>query len=484
MESPRLDPAAVEPLNIQLAQHIRHQILSGQLIAGERLPPSRKLAETVGIGRITVLNAYRRLQDEGFLESRTGAGTFVAQTIPQLKTAREQPEALLLSRWGAAALATEKQHHKSKNPASIAYDFGFGRTFPQTFPYDTWRKLLSRYLSTDDTLLSRYGSAAGFTPLREAINAYVSRRRNVNCTPEQVIIVNGVQQAIDVVARLLVNPGDTVLVESPGYTEAYELLNVYGAQLHPLSLTDTGIDIAQLQTAPRSRLLFLTPTNQFPRGGALPLTERLHLLQWARQNNAFILEDDYDSELYYATEPPPALQSLDQSESTIYLGTFSKVLFPALRLAYVILPQKLVTPFLAAKRLIDRGSPTLTQAAIADFIVEGHFERHMRRLRQTYGARRAALITALQNNLPTTLHYSDQPMGLHVMLYLPARTNEKQLVQALATAGIFVLSGAPYHLQAAPPPSLLLGFNNMPVEQIDAGIALFGRILHTHLNPH
>jgi GntR family transcriptional regulator/MocR family aminotransferase len=481
MQRLTLNSNTTEPLNIQLTRQIRRQILAGKLTAGERLPASRKLADTLGIGRITVLSAYQRLQAEGFLETRTGSGTFVATTLPQQLTEPQQPDSLRLSQWGVAALAAEKRHFQPKTTPPITYDFGFGRTFPQTFPYDIWRKLLSRYLSTDDTLLARYGSAAGFAPLREAISAYVSRRRNVNCTPEQVIIVNGVQQAIDVVARLLVNPADNVLVESPGYTEAYELINVYGAHLHPLPLTRNGIQLNALNAAPHARLLFLTPTNQFPRGGALPLAGRLHVLQWANQHNAFILEDDYDSELYYAAEPPPALQSLDQHGRVIYLGTFSKVLFPALRLAHVILPPQLVPPFLAAKRLIDRGSPTLTQAAIADFIVEGHFELHMKRLRRIYAERRAALITALHKHVSGNFDYSDQPMGLHVMGYLPPTIDEKQLVKSLTDAGIFMLPGAPFHLQPDPSPSLLLGFNNIPVEQIEAGVALFGRILRTHL---
>lgn len=466
------------PLSRQVADQLSRQIRDGALQPGERLPPSRNLAQSLGIGRITVMAAYKQLQTDGYVVTRVGAGTFVAE-LPITTTDVATASPLALTTWGEQAVAAERDHFRPKIPAHIEYDFGFGRTFPHAFPYDIWRKLLGRYLSTDDTLLSRYGSAAGFTPLREAIAAMVARRRGVHCTPDQIVIVNGVQQAIDVIARLLIAPGDEVLVESPGYTEAYELLTVYGARLRPIPVTTQGIDVTALPQDDAAQLVFVTPTNQFPRGGTLPLPGKLRLLNWAAAHGAFILEDDYDSELHYGGDPPTALQALDQHDCVIYLGTFSKVLFPALRLAYVILPQRLVPPFLAAKRLIDRGSPTLTQAAIADFIVEGHFELHMRRLRRTYRARRSALVQALQQLTPSLTGYAQLEAGLHVMAHLPDGMDEARLVQLSAENHIHIMPGAPYHLEPQPPPSVLLGFSNIGVERIEAGVREFGRIIGT-----
>lgn len=476
-----MQPLAVDrhhslSLQRQLFDQLSQQIRDGILQPGERLLPSRELAHQLSIGRITVMAAYRQLQTDGYVVTRVGAGTFVAD-LPVAATAPPIAPPLTLSTWGTRAVMADRAYFRPKVPAHIEYDFGFGRSFPHTFPYDTWRKLLGRYLSTDDTLLSRYGSAAGFAPLRAAIAEMVARRRGVHCTPEQIVIVNGMQQAVDVIARLLITPGDDVLVESPGYTEAYELFTVYGAHLRPIPVTTEGIDVATLPEDSQARLIFVTPTNQFPRGGMLPLPGKLALLNWAARHDTFILEDDYDSELHYSGDPPSAMQALDQYDRVIYLGTFSKVLFPALRLAYVILPQRLVPPFLAAKRLIDRGSPTLTQAAIADFIVEGHFELHMRRLRRTYRARRAALVQALQQHTPLSIDYAQLAAGLHVMVRLPDGVDEARLVRVSAENHTHIMPGAPYHLELQPPPSVLLGFSNIAVERIEDGVREFGRML-------
>lgn len=475
-----IDPFAVDrhstvPLSQQVAAALRQQILDGSLLPGVRLPPTRALARQLGIGRSTIVNAYRQLEQEGFVAGQTGSGTYVTTTAMPADAGVRRP--VQLSRWGRRAHTIGQRHTTPRPPSKPTYDFSFGRTFSQTFPYNTWRKLLNRYLSTDDTLLSRYGSAAGFAPLRRALADYVARRRGVHCSVDQIVIVNGIQQAVDIIARLLLDPGDAVLVESPGYTEAYELFTVYGARLHPLPVTANGFDPAALPTAPSARLAFVTPTNQFPRGGSAPLAARITLLDWAAQHNAYVLEDDYDSELYYAGDPPAALRAIDRSERVIYLGTFSKVLFPALRLAYVVLPPPLVSPFLTAKRLIDRGSPTLTQAAIADFLFEGHFDRHMRRLRQLYRTRRAVLLDAMRAHVPELDDYADLPAGLHVMVHLPPQVDEPHLVAACAASGVHVMPGAPYHLAPDPPPSLLLGFSNIDGAQIEDGIRQFGRIV-------
>jgi GntR family transcriptional regulator/MocR family aminotransferase len=247
--------------------------------------------------------------------------------------------------------------------------------------------------------------------------------------------------------RLLLTPGDEVLVETPGYNDAFTLFEVNGAKLLPLSVDDDGFPVEQIPPDSRARLLFVTPSHQFPRGGTLSLPRRLALLEWAKAQDALIIEDDYDSELRYDGHPLAALQGLDESGHVIYLGTFSKVLFPALRLGYVVLPPALLTPFISAKGLVDRGAPTLTQAAVADFLAEGHFERHLRHLRKAYGERHQALIEALEVFLPGRVHYASVPAGLHVMLYLHKSCREIEIVRRAAAVGVGVYPGAPFHLQ-------------------------------------
>jgi GntR family transcriptional regulator/MocR family aminotransferase len=361
--------------------------------------------------------------------------------------------------------------------ARTEIDFGFGRSFPHIFPYDIWRRLLDRYLSTDDVMLSRYGSVAGFYPLRQALADYLGQWRGVRCTAEQVVIVNGAQQALDILTRLYLSAGDEVLVESPGYAQAFEVFRLFGAALAPLPVDAHGFPVEMIAASCRARLVFVTPSNQFPRGGTLPLPRRLALLAWARAHGAFIVEDDYDGELRYAGRPLTALQGLDDDGRVVYLGTFSKVLFPALRLSYVVLPPAMVAPFVQAKGLVDRGAPTLTQAAVADFITEGHFERHLRHLRQAYGQRRQVLVEALDYYLGDKVHFSRTPAGLHVMLYLAAGMAETAVVNQAAERGVGVYPGAPYHLHHPAPPAILLGFSGLSEEEIAEGVKRLAAVI-------
>ena len=418
MHNLTLDRHGRLPLYVQIYRQIRALVLRGELAAGTKLPPSRQLAADLGVARVTVTQAYEQLQAEGYVVGRTGAGMFVAEGLVDelLPGTGKRPFTPPLSPWGEQVMAAEPETESSAPRPAI--DFGFGRSFAQIFPYDVWRRLLARYLSTDDAMLARYGSVAGFEPLRAALADYLARQRGVRCTPEQVVIVSGAQQVMDILARLLLDQGDEVLVETPGYTVAYDLLRVYGAKLVGLPVDDEGFPVELIPPDSRARLAFITPTHQFPRGGTMSLARRLRLLQWAHEREALIIEDDYDGELRYHGRPLAALQGLDEGGRVAYLGTFSKVLFPALRLAYVVLPPALLAPFVQAKSLIDRGAPTLTQAAVADFITEGHFERHLQQLRQAYGRRRAVLVAAIQTYPPGWVRYAPMPARLPLKVYL------------------------------------------------------------------
>jgi GntR family transcriptional regulator/MocR family aminotransferase len=471
-----LHKSAPTPLYQQAYQELRRMILHGELLPGFRLPSTRLLAQQEKVSRNTIIQAYDQLQAEGFVTGRPGAGTYVADDISMsLSDPAAPPFDPPLSAWGRRVLGQPTGNRPGKTRPEI--DFGFGRSFSHIFPYDIWRRLLARYLSTDDIMLSRYGSVAGFNPLRQAVANYLARQRGVNCTPEQVVIISGAQQALDILARLLLTPGDEVLVETPGYNDAFTLFEVNGAKLIPLSVDDDGFPVEQIPPDSRARLLFVTPSHQFPRGGTLSLSRRLALLQWAKAQNALIIEDDYDSELRYDGHPLAALQGLDENGHVIYLGTFSKVLFPALRLGYIVLPPSLLSPFFSAKALVDRGAPTLTQAAVADFISEGHFERHLRHLRKAYGERRQALVRALDTYLPGRVQYSSVPAGLHVMLYLHPSCREAEVVHQAAIAGVGIYPGAPFHLEKPAPPSILLGFSGLNSEQITEGVKRLATIL-------
>lgn len=481
------------PAYRQLYEQLRQLILGGEVVAGEQLPTSRTLAKQLGVARVTITQAYKQLAAEGFVYSQVGAGTFVSESIgPDRSAADDHRFQPTLTPWGARlASLLAISNVAATNPTTadrslltdlpadhhLEIDFGFGRSFTQLFPYDVWRRLLARYLSTDDTMLSRYGSAAGFEPLRQAIADYLGRARGVHCTGEQVVIVSGAQQALDILSRLLLAPGSEVLVETPGYSDAFDLFRLHHARLVGLAVDDEGAQVEQIPRRCRARLAFMTPGHQFPRGGTLSLARRLALLQWARRNEAVIIEDDYDGDLRYDGRSLGALQGLDEDGRVVYLGTFSKVLFPALRLGYLVLPPSLLEPFVNAKSMIDRGAPTLTQAAVADFITEGHFERHLRQLRKTYGRRRATLIAAVEQYLPGRVHYSPVTAGLHVMLYLEAGCDEAEVVRRAAAAGVGVYPGTPYHLEYPAPPSILLGFSGLSAAEIEEGIRRLGGIL-------
>ncbi len=475
---------AHEPLHRRIYRQLRREILSGARPPGSQLLPSRRLAAELGVARRTVVAALDQLRTEGLIFSRPGAGIFVSEAL--IPPAGQPPAAAPpLSSWGqrlrrradGAAEGGERGVERGSR-RDIELDFGSGRSFASTFPYDIWRRLLGRYLSTDDAILSRYGSPAGFEPLREVIADHVARLRGVRCTAEEVIIVSGSQQALDLLSRLLLNPGDEILVENPGYASAYEVFTAYGATLTPIPVDGCGFDPAAIPAESRARLVFVTPSNQFPQGGAMPAGRQMALLEWCREHQGLVIEDDYDGELRYDGQPLAAMRGLDTEGRVIYLGTFSKVLFPALRLGYVVLPPALRPLFLRARQLLDRGGPTLTQAAVAEFIAAGHFDRHLRKLRHLYGRRRAALAAALRENLGDSIRFIDAPAGLHIMVFLPPAAGEKWVIERAAEQGVAVYPGAPFHLQPDPPPSLLLGFSGLDEAQITEGVRRLAAILH------
>jgi GntR family transcriptional regulator/MocR family aminotransferase len=465
-----IDHSSPETGYKQAYRQLREAILAGILAPGSRLPSTRALSDEAGVARITIARAYEQLSAEGYVESRVGAGTFVATELPDIDQPGPSAFEPVLTRWGQRVISLNEPAERGAESGRPEIDFGFGRSFAERFPYDVWRRLLGRYLSTDDAMLSRYGSAAGFYPLRQAVADYLVRARGVRCTPDEVVIVSGAQQAIDILARLLLNPRDEVLVETPGYRDAYALFELHQAKLVGLPVDNQGLPVDDIPPECRAKLVFVTPSHQFPKGGTMPLARRLALLSWAREHSAVVIEDDYDGDLRYEGGSLAALEGLDEDGRVVYLGTFSKVLFPALRLGYLVLPKTLTAPFVHAKELVDRGAPTLTQAAVADFLAEGHFERHLRHLRQLYGEKRAALVVALDEHLGDRVRYSPVAAGLHVMIYANGAIDEGKLVHEAAARGVRVYGGAPYHLERPAPPSILLGFSGLSEGEIVEGV--------------
>ncbi|MBI1734055.1 MAG: PLP-dependent aminotransferase family protein [Candidatus Rokubacteria bacterium] len=472
------------PLSHQVYAALRRAILAGELAAGARLPSTRGLARDLDVSRNTVLLAYDQLLAEGYIGGRPGSGTYVAETLPDAPrpavgsgTPRTSARPPRLSAYGRRVVDV-RGGTTPRRDGRVPYDFRYGRPTVAEFPHAVWRRLLARHARPTAASMS-YGPREGTPALREAIAAYLRRVRGVVCDAARVLVVNGSQQALDLAARVLLDPGDRVVLEEPHYQGARWAFHAAGARLVPVPVDGDGLDVARLARAPRARLAYVTPSHQFPTGVVMSLTRRLALLEWARANDAWVVEDDYDSEYRYGGRPIEAVQGLDRAGRVIYAGTLSKVLFPALRLGYLVLPPALVEPFRAAKWVTDRHSPTLEQEVLAEFIAEGHFERHLRRARTRHAARRAALLAALASHLGDRVEVVGANAGVHVLVWL-RDVSARALPAVIAAAGrsgVGVYSIAPYFFRPPRRAGLILGYAPLTERQIREGIARLARVL-------
>jgi GntR family transcriptional regulator/MocR family aminotransferase len=473
-------------LSGQVYAALRRAILAGELAAGARLPSTRVLARDLAVSRNTVLLAYDQLLAEGYVHGRTGSGTFVAHAVP------EAPSAAARSRQrrsaaAAPALSPFGQRISRIAPAGtladddrLPYDFRYGAPTPGDFPHAVWRRLLSRHARASTMASMTYGPREGTPALRQALAAYLRRARAVACDAEQVIVVNGAQQALDLIARILVDAGDTVVLEDPCYLGARWAFQAAGARLVAAPVDEEGLDVTRLpREAARARLAYVTPSHQFPTGVVMSLSRRLALLEWARARSAWVVEDDYDSEYRYEGRPIEAVQGLDGSRRVIYVGTLSKVLFPALRLGYLVVPPELVGVFRATKWVTDRHSPTLYQQVLADFIADGHFERHLRRSRTRHAARRAALLEALDAFLRDRVDVVGANTGKHVLVWLrdvPARAMPAVAAEARKD-GVGVYPVTPYYFKPPRRAGFLLGYTPLDERDIREGIHRFAKAI-------
>lgn len=478
-----LDPAAATPLFRQLYEGLRCGILDGTLAAGVRVPATRRLAGELGVSRNTVLNAYEQLLAEGYLEGKAGSGTYVPRTLPeellQVRPAAPAqpapPPRRPLSRRGELLAGTSAGVARS---SGVPRPFRPGTPALDAFPFETWRRLVARHHRRPPPDRLAYDHAAGYAPLRRAIAAHLGPARAVRCDPDQVLVVNGAQHGLDLVTRLLLDPGDTAWVEDPGYPGARAALQGAGVRLVPIPVDGDGLDVvAGAARGPDARLAYVTPSHQYPLGVTLSLPRRLALLEWARRANAWVVEDDYDSEFRYAGRPLAALQGLDRDGRVIYLGTFSKTLFPALRLGYLVVPPDLADAFVAARHATDRQAATLTQAVVADFLDEGHFVRHVRRMRTLYAERQETLLRAAGRELGGLLELGPCATGLHLMGWLAAGRDDRRASLAAARAGVEAPPLSGYCLEPRGRGGLMLGYAGADARQIRDAVRRLGAAL-------
>jgi GntR family transcriptional regulator/MocR family aminotransferase len=472
-----IDRTRPEPLRDQLYAGLRAAILDGRLADGARLPASRVLARTLGISRFTVDDAYSRLIADGYVVGRHGSGTFVAYGAPPIAPALASTPPPSPDRgWSRWALGLSAPRMSYEDPP-LRYSFKQGVPALDPFPLAAWRRCQATANQAMRPELHGYGSVRGHAPLREAIAAYLARSRMLRCVPDQIVITSGTQQALDLLARLFVDPGDLVAVEEPGYPTAHRVFRAAGAELFPIPVDGDGLQVELLaERGAGTKLVYVTPSHQFPTGGVLPLSRRLALLGWARQSGALIVEDDYDAEFRYGQRPIEALAALDGSlpgaSSVAYVGAFSKVLYPSLRLGYLVLPFDLIERVLAAKDVADRHPSTLEQAALSVFITEGHFERHLARMRRVYASRLAALEEALR------CWFGDRAArdpaataaGLHLLVRFDLPYGEAEMVARAAAAGVLLEPASPSYLNPPPQPAALVGYAVMDEPNIHAGI--------------
>ena len=466
-----------EPLVRQIYRCFRQAILQGALRKDERLPSTRELAEQLTVSRTVVVLAYEQLLAEGFVQGRAGSGTYVAEGSPRGRTHGHESHAnIRLSRFGSSLQAAESRVIVPARPVtSLRYDFAYGRSDVEVFPFETWRRMLLRHARKAPLRELDYGPTAGSVALREALSAHLRRSRAVVCDPSQVIVVSGSQQALDLIARVLIERGDRVALENPCYQGTREVLRAAQARLLPVPVDHDGLNPARLPA--RARMAFVTPSHQFPTGAILPLARRVALLDWARRNEAVVVEDDYDGEFRYQEQPLESLQGLDTEGRVIYIGTFSRTIFSALRIGYLVVPQSLIAPFTSAKWLCDRHTATLEQETLADFIASGLYERHLRRVRRRNAARRDALLEAVDKHLGDRVEVTGYGAGAHVALWPRARISEKAVIERAASRGVGVYGISPYFMRQPARNGLVLGYSRMKEGDIREGIRRLGAVI-------
>lgn len=445
-----LDPAATEPFYRQIYDRFRSAIASGLLNPGDRVPSVRALTKELGLARGTIDVAYSLLAAEGYIEARGQAGTIVA---PGLKPGT--PVALPIPRAKSSATAT------SFRPDSIL-PFQMGLPALDAFPRKIWARLGARCVRAMQPTDMVHPSVFGLPALRAQLAAYLGLSRGINCSPSQIFVTSGYRHTIELIAHALLKAGDRVWLENPGYPPTQEILGHMKIEPVAVPVDREGMTVSDgVRLAPRARAAVVTPAHQSPLSVSLSLPRRLALLDWAARNNAWIIEDDYDGEYRYVSRPLPALKSLDRDGRVLYSGTFSKVLLPSLRLAYLVVPESQVERFEQITESLSAGCPVLTQTIVTAFISEGHFARHIQRMRKLYAERRQSSVAGLEGVLGKHLRIDLQPGGMHLILRLPGRRSDRQLVARMREQGLYAEALTDWKTGSAGASALLVSFTNI-----------------------
>jgi GntR family transcriptional regulator / MocR family aminotransferase len=473
----------------QLYDWFRRAILDGRMRPGQRVPSTRSLAAELKISRIPVLNAYEQLLAEGYFETFVGAGTCVARSIPDdaltapTGKARKGFQEIVekrgprpMSRRGTALTKV-----LSRPWWDILGAFRVSLPALDHFPIGVWSKLVARHARRPPRGIMAYGDAMGYLPFREAIAEYLGAFRGVRCEPSQILVTTGSQQALQISAQVLLDPKDRVWVEEPGYPSARHAFMTAGAHLVPVRVDHEGMNVVEIiRRGPAARAVYVTPSHQYPMGMTMGATRRMLLLSWAVRSGAWIIEDDYDSEFRFGSRPIASLQGLDTDGRVIYVGTFSKVLFPALRLGYVVVPKDLVPAFAAARDAADVFSSTLYQAVLTDFIREGHFARHIRQMRMLYMERRKALVSAIQLHMGAMTEVMGAEAGMHLVTLLPQGIDDVAVSRRAAQKGISAMPLSTCYLKPPTRGGLVLGFGGANALQIHEGIRKLRMCVREH----
>ena len=461
-----LDPRSSEPLSRQIYRALRDGILAGRLVGGLRLPSTRALAADLGVSRNTVVTAFDQLLAEGYVESRVGRGTRVSHTLPDhLLHARARQRTRMmppLDQAAASARGTQLVEHARRKSSVEEGALAFAPGVPalDLFPWRTWGGLVAARGRELGPGLAGYSDTLGYRPLRDAVARYAAVARGVTCTADQVVIVGGSQQGLDLVARVASDPGDSAWIEDPGYHGALGAFIAAGLRVTGVPVDADGVSVAAGRVAAAdARLMYVTPSHQFPLGVTMSLSRRLELLAAAGQMQAWIVEDDYDSEFRYVSRPLTALQGLDRDGRVVYVGTFSKVMFPALRIGFVIAPPSLLPAIAAARQVAGTQQAVLEQVVLTDFISDGHFERHVRRMRAVYAERQQDLIDALRKECEGLVDAAPAGSGMHLVGWLPPDADDADVSRRAAARGVDAIPLSAFAVgRGAGRPGVLLGY--------------------------
>jgi GntR family transcriptional regulator/MocR family aminotransferase len=482
----RLDRTADLSLSRQLLDSLREAILTGRLQPGTRFPSTRVLSSELGISRNIALSVFKQLTSEGYLHGRVGSGTYVREDLPEnfLIASRPTrgPGSITHAPRRVASQARAIVDSMSAYTDSImnsSRPFHGGLPALDAFPYQLWMRLTAQVWRRLRPRDFAYGDSQGYRPLREAISEYLEANRGVRCTADQIIVVSGSQQGLDLAARVLLNPGDAVWVEDPGYIIARAALLNAGARLVPVPVDAEGLRVEiGLARAPRARMALVTPSHQLPLGMIMTLPRRMALLDWSRRVGAWVIEDDYNSEFRYGGPPLPSLQGVDVTQRVIYMGTFSKTLLPALRIGYLVVPPDLIRLFSVARRALDLHRPLVEQAVLAEFISEGHYARHLRRMRLLYEQRQRALVSAISDELKGIIEIAPAGAGMHLIGWLPPGSNDREAAECALQHDCVMRPLSWFSLECRLRPALVLGYAAFSEREIANGVRRLARALH------